>query len=86
MDKLKTHRPDLSQETIPKIHDLLPDRVTEARDEATGTLRLAVDFDQLRQQLSDRLVEGSPMGSLGYLSYHNRSRTVAILDLPCPPT
>jgi len=32
--------------------------VTEARDEATGKLRLAVDFDQLRQELSDHIVEG----------------------------
>src|SRR5690606_22964397 len=31
---------------------------TEARDEATGAVRLAVDFDQLRQELSDHIVEG----------------------------
>ncbi|MDQ0470135.1 site-specific DNA-methyltransferase [Labrys wisconsinensis] len=58
MDKLKMHSPDLSQENIAKIRDLLPGCVTEARDEATGQLRLAVDFDQLRQELSDRIVEG----------------------------
>jgi adenine-specific DNA-methyltransferase len=37
---------------------LFPGSVTEARDEATGQLRLAVDFDQLRQELSEQLVEG----------------------------
>ncbi|MCQ8239847.1 site-specific DNA-methyltransferase [Rhizosaccharibacter radicis] len=58
MDKLKMHSPDLSQENIAKIRDLFPGCVTEARDEATGQLRLAVDFDQLRQELSDHLVEG----------------------------
>ncbi|WGF90087.1 site-specific DNA-methyltransferase [Marinivivus vitaminiproducens] len=58
MDKLKMHSPDLSQENIAKIRDLFPGCVTEARDEATGQLRLAVDFDQLRQELSDDLVEG----------------------------
>ena len=58
MDKLKMHSPDLSQENIAKIRELFPSCVTEARDEATGAVRLAVDFDQLRQELSDHIVEG----------------------------
>lgn len=58
MDKLKMHSPDLSQENIAKIRELFTNCVTEARDEATGKLRLAVDFDQLRQELSDHIVEG----------------------------
>ncbi|OYX89588.1 MAG: site-specific DNA-methyltransferase [Azorhizobium sp. 32-67-21] len=52
------HSPDLSQENIAKIRDLFPGCVTEALDEATGQLRLAVDFDQLRQELSDEIVDG----------------------------
>jgi adenine-specific DNA-methyltransferase len=59
MDKLKMHSPDLSQENIAKIRDLFPGCVTEALDGATGELRLAVDFDQLRQELSDHVIEGS---------------------------
>jgi adenine-specific DNA-methyltransferase len=58
MDKLKMRSPDLSQENIAKIRDLFPSCVTEARDEATRQLRLAVDFDQLRQELSDHIIEG----------------------------
>jgi adenine-specific DNA-methyltransferase len=58
MEKLKMHSPDLSQENIAKIRDLFPGCVTETRDEATGQVRMAVDFDQLRQELSDHLVEG----------------------------
>lgn len=58
MDKLKMHSPDLSQDNIANIRDLFPGCVTEARDEATGAVRLAVDFDQLRQELSDHIVEG----------------------------
>ena len=58
LDKLKMHSPDLSQDNIAKIRELFPSCVTEARDEATGKLRLAVDFDQLRQELSDHIVEG----------------------------
>ncbi|MCW5715745.1 MAG: site-specific DNA-methyltransferase [Bauldia sp.] len=58
MDKLKMHSPDLSQDNIAKIRDLFPGCMTAARDEATGQLRLAVDFDQLRQELSDHIVDG----------------------------
>lgn len=58
MDKLKMHSPDLTQENIARIRDLFPGCVTEARDEVTGKPRLAVDFDQLRQELSDSIVEG----------------------------
>lgn len=58
MDKLKMHSPDLSQDNIAKIRALFPGCVTEARDEATGVVRLAVDFDQLRQELSDHIVDG----------------------------
>lgn len=58
MDKLKMHSPDLSQDNIAKIRELFPGCVTEALDEATGAVRLAVDFDQLRQELSDHIVEG----------------------------
>ena len=58
MDKLKMHSPDLTQENIARIRDLFPGCVTEAQDEATGVVRLAVDFDQLRQELSDHIVEG----------------------------
>lgn len=51
------HSPDLSQDNIAKIRALFPDCVTEAADDQ-GTVHLAVDFDQLRQQLSDQIVEG----------------------------
>jgi len=58
MDRLKMHSPDLSQDNIAKIREMFPGCVTEARDEATGSVRLAVDFDQLRQELSDHIVDG----------------------------
>lgn len=58
MEKLKMHSPDLSQENIAKIREMFPGCVTEARDGATGKVRLAVDFDLLRQELSDSIVEG----------------------------
>jgi len=57
-DKLKMHSPDLTQENIAKIRELFPNCVTEALDEKTGKLTLKVDFDLLRQELSNELVEG----------------------------
>ena len=57
MDKLKMHTPDLTQDHIAHLRDLFPGCVTEAKGE-DGRVRLAVDFDQLRQELSGTLVEG----------------------------
>lgn len=59
MKKLKMHSPDLTQENIARIRELFPGCVTEAQDQVTGNLRLAVDFDQLRQELSSNIVEGA---------------------------
>lgn len=57
MDKLKMHSPDLTQDHIARLRELFPGCVTEARG-ADGAVRLAVDFDLLRQELSGTLVEG----------------------------
>ena len=57
MEKMKMHSPNLTQENIARIRELFPDCVTEAQSE-DGKLRLAVDFDQLRQELSESIVEG----------------------------
>lgn len=57
MDKLKMHSPDLTAANIARIRDLFPGCVTEARGE-DGEVKLAVDFDLLRQELSAALVEG----------------------------
>lgn len=57
MDKLKMHSPDLTQQNIEKIKALFPNCVTEAKG-ANGELKLAVDFDQLKQELSNSIVEG----------------------------
>ena len=57
MDKLKMHSPDLTQDNIARIREIFPGCVTEAKGE-DGRVKLAVDFDQLRQELSDSIVEG----------------------------
>jgi adenine-specific DNA-methyltransferase len=80
MEKLKMHSPDLSQENVAKIRDLFPGCVTEARDEATGMLRLAVDFDQLRQELSDQVVEGPQ--ERYRLDWPGKRESVALANAP----
>ena len=57
MDKLKMHSPDLTQDNITKIQTMFPGCVTESSGD-DGKVRLAVDFDKLRQELSDSIVEG----------------------------
>lgn len=57
MDKLKMHTPDLVNANIERIAELFPTCVTESRDDKGNIIR-AIDFDLLRQELSDRIVEG----------------------------
>ena len=49
--------PDLTQANIDKIAELFPSVVTETLD-ADGNPERAADFDLLRQELSDHIVEG----------------------------
>ncbi|EEW1865557.1 site-specific DNA-methyltransferase (plasmid) [Escherichia coli] len=57
MDKLKMHSPDMTQQNIEKIQALFPNCVTESRG-TDGELKLSIDFDQLKQELSNSIVEG----------------------------
>lgn len=57
MEKRALHSPDLTARNVEHIAELFPQVVTESRD-AEGNVTLAVDFDLLRQELSDRVVEG----------------------------
>jgi adenine-specific DNA-methyltransferase len=57
MEKLKLHTPDITTQNIEKLAELFPSCVTEAQDEQ-GRLTKAIDFDQLRQELSGSIIEG----------------------------
>ena len=57
MEKLKMHSPDLTQDNIARIRELFPSCVTEAKG-ADGSIKLTIDFDQLKQELSGQIVEG----------------------------
>lgn len=51
------HSPDLTERNIERIAELFPSVITESRD-AEGRVVRAVDFDLLRQELSDHVVDG----------------------------
>ncbi len=57
MNKMKMHSPNLTHDNIALIRELFPSCVTEAKG-VDGSVKLAVDFDQLRQELSESIVEG----------------------------
>ena len=58
MEKPGMSSADTVNANIAKVRELFPGCVTEARDEVTGQVCLAVDFDLLRQELSGHIVEG----------------------------
>lgn len=57
MEKLRMTSPDLTDANIDKLAELFPTVVTETLD-ADGNPKRAIDFDLLRQELSDHVVEG----------------------------
>ena len=57
MEQLKMHSPDLTKGNIEKLSELFPNCITESLDD-NGQLKKSIDFDHLKQELSDHLVEG----------------------------
>lgn len=55
VEKLKMHSPDLTERNIDRIAELFPTVVTETID-TEGKPARAIDFDMLRQELSDEIV------------------------------
>ncbi len=57
-DKMKMQTRDGVADNISWIAEKFPNCVTEKIDATTGEVKLAVDFDMLRQELSSEVVEG----------------------------
>ena len=57
LDLLKVGSKDVFTDNISKIGQLFPEVLTEKRDEA-GRLRPAIDFEKLKQFLSEEIVDG----------------------------
>lgn len=57
MEKVRLTSPDLAKANIDKLAGLFPSVVTEALDDE-GNLKKEINFDLLRQEVSDYIVEG----------------------------
>ena len=57
MDKMRMESEDIQQDNVAKIAALFPNCITEMRGE-DGKLKKAINFDLLRQMLSDSVTEG----------------------------
>lgn len=57
MEKMKMQTPDLTAGNIEKIGALFPNCITETADE-NGHIKKAINFDMLRQMLSNDITEG----------------------------
>lgn len=57
MERLKMRTPEFADENIARLAELFPNCVTESHDEK-GDLQRAIDFDQLKQELSGSIVDG----------------------------
>ena len=55
MDKLDMKTENITQGNIEKIRQLFPNAVTEAKK--NGKTELAIDFDMLKQELSESLID-----------------------------
>lgn len=84
MDKLKMHSPDLTAKEIRQIAKLLPNCCTESKG-PDSSVRQPIAFDQLRQELSNYIVEGPAeryrLDWPGQREASNQSRLVAAYSM-----
>ena len=83
MNTLKMHSPNVVKENITRLRELFPDCVTEVRDDL-GNLRLSVDFEKLRQELSPILVDG--MQERYHLNWPGKREAVLTANAPIAKT
>lgn len=57
MEKMKMESPNITTQNIDKIAELFPNCITETVDE-NGKLKRAINFELLRQMLSDSVIDG----------------------------
>ncbi|MDQ6967519.1 MAG: site-specific DNA-methyltransferase [Mariprofundaceae bacterium] len=57
MEKLDLQTPNFTDENIKKLAALFPNCVTESRDDK-GRVKKAIDFDLLKQELTENIVDG----------------------------
>jgi adenine-specific DNA-methyltransferase len=83
MDKMKMQSPNLTDENIDKIAEIFPGCVTESRNE-DGSLKKAIDFDLLKQELSTSIVEGPQ--ELYHLNWPGKRQALLTANAPIAKT
>lgn len=83
MNKLKLHSPNLTQDKMAHLRNIFPECITEAKDKE-GYLKLAIDFDQLRQELSESIVEG--LQERYHLNWPGKREALLTANLPISKT
>lgn len=70
MDKMRMESVDMTAQNIDKIGALFPNCITETVDE-NGNPKKAINFDTLRQMLSDDIIEGEEVYELSWAGKKN---------------
>lgn len=58
MEKMRMETKDLTEDNIKRLAKLFPEALTEAEEPDTKTVKKVIDFDVLKQLLSNNVVEG----------------------------
>ena len=82
MDKLPMHSTDIVDENIEKIGKLFPNAITER--EVDGKVKLGIDFDVLKQELSKEIVDG-PQERYQF-TWPDKKRSILLANEPTTKT
>lgn len=82
-EKLKMHSPDLVMSNIEKIAELFPNCVTEAAG-GNGKITRKIDFDLLRQELSDEVIDGP--NERYHLNWPGKREAMLVANAPIAKT
>lgn len=83
MEKLRMTTPDLTAVNIDKLAEIFPNVITESFDDE-GRLHRSVDFDMLRQELSDHVIDGG--GERYQLSWPGKRAAAFAANAPIAKT
>ena len=83
MDKMKMHTVDITEDNVEKVGQLFPNCLTE-RVGNDGKVEKAIDFDLLRQELSQEIVEGTQ--ERYQFTWPDKKKTIRLANAPSSMT
>ena len=84
MDKLRMQSSNGVEDNITKIAQLFPDCVTETVDERSGQLKHLIDFEKLKQNLSDSVM--SERAERYQFTWPDKSKAIVLANSPINAT